>query len=95
MVKIVVLDPVAEARPVHAPLSARPDTLSGKRIGFLDNTKANATELMRALEARLRSRYTVVSVLHKTKPLAAVGASEAVLEELARDCDVAIVAIGD
>lgn len=95
MATIVVLDPIAEVRDVAARLRERPATLDGKRLGLLDNTKANASELLRAVEARLRSRFRLDAVLHKAKPLAAVGADPAVLDELAARCDVAIVAIGD
>jgi hypothetical protein len=95
MATIVVLDPIAEERPAALELSERPASLAGKRIGFLNNTKANASELLRAIEARLRERYEIATVLHKAKPLAAVGAAVAALDELAASCDVAIVAIGD
>lgn len=95
MANITVLEPVAEPQPLAYALSERPGTLAGKRIGFLNNTKANASELLRAVEERLRSRYDVRSVLHKAKPVAAVAAAGAVLDELVASCDVAVVAIGD
>jgi hypothetical protein len=54
---LVVLDPVAAARPAAPPVRERPSTLAGKRIGFLNNTKASASGLPGALEARLRERF--------------------------------------
>ena len=95
MAKIVVLEPVAEPRPVIRALSQRPATLAGKRVGFLSNTKPNAAQLIEAIESLLRRRFDIASVVHRAKPVAAVPAPDAMLDELARECDVAIVAIGD
>jgi len=95
MAKIVVLEPVAEPRPVNHDLSHRPDTLAGKRVGFLSNTKPNAGLLFEAIEARLRERFDLAAVVRKEKPIAAGPAVQSTYEELARECDVAVVAVGD
>lgn len=95
MAKITVLEPVAEPRPVMHDLSPRLDTLEGKRIGFLSNTKPNADKLFEAIEARLRERFKLGSVVMKAKPIAAGPAEQATYDALAREADVAIVAIGD
>lgn len=95
MTKIVVLEPVADPRPVIREINARPDTLVGKRIGFLSNTKPNTGLLFEAIEARLRERFDLATVVRKEKPIAAGPAVPATYDELARECDIAVVAVGD
>ncbi len=80
MAKIVVLEPVAEPRPVIRELSPRPGTLAGKRVGFLSNTKPNVTQLLEAIEARLRRRFDIASVVLRGKPVAAAPAADSMLD---------------
>ena len=42
MTGLEVLDPTQEAIPQHAVLAPRPDTLDGKVLGLLSNSKRNA-----------------------------------------------------
>jgi hypothetical protein len=46
---IRLYDPTAEPRKIVAQLAPRLTSLAGKRIGILDNTKANAGTLMLAV----------------------------------------------
>ena len=53
-----VLSPWAEADPIpFKGLSPRLDTLEGKTIGMLRNSKRAALPLMNALEQRLKGKY--------------------------------------
>ena len=92
---VTVLDPTAEPRPVPVPLAPRPATLAGKTIGFLNNSKPNVDALFDTLEDRLRERFEVSGVVRRSKKAAAIPAERILLEEFARECDVAIVAICD
>ena len=93
--KVTVLEPVAEARPDLKGLSPRPATLDGKRIAFLSNSKVNVAELFGLIERRLGERFELGGSAYRVKQSAPIPADEAVLNELALDCDVGIVAIGD
>lgn len=95
MGRITVLEPVAEARPELKGLSPRPATLDGKRIAFLSNSKVNVAELFGFIKQRLGERFTLAGAVQRVKRSAPIPADEALLNELALDCDVAIVAIGD
>lgn len=95
MVKITVLEPTAEPRPVLRDLSPRPDALAGKKIAFLNNSKPNVAALFDAVERRLHERYELAGTVHRIKPSAPIPTEPTVLDELARDCDVGIVAIAD
>ncbi len=47
------------------------------------------------MREKLASRYRIASVVTMTKSSASRVADEAVLDALARDCDVVVTAIGD
>jgi len=54
---IRLYDPTAEPRAIAAHLAPRLTSLQGKRIGILDNGKANAGTLMLAVAKTLQERY--------------------------------------
>lgn len=91
---VTLLDPTAQAEPESLQLAARPESLSGKRLGLIENTKQNASELLEAVYALLQSELQPVSVIRRTVPATAL-ASDSLLDELARDCDLIIEAVGD
>lgn len=91
---VTLLDPTAQAEPESLQLAARPDSLSGKRLGLIENTKQNASELLEAVYALLQAELEPVSVIRRTVPATAL-ASDSLLDELARDCDLVIEAVGD
>ena len=91
---VTLLDPTVQAEPESLQLAARPDSLSGKRLGLIENTKQNASELLEAVYALLQAELQPVSVIRRTVPATAL-ASDSLLDELARDCDLVIEAVGD
>ncbi len=62
---VVLYDPTAEPKAIAARLAARLSTLEGKRVGILDNSKANAGTLMLAVAQRLRERYGVSEIVKR------------------------------
>jgi hypothetical protein len=56
----VLYDPTAEPRILATGLAPRLASLEGKRVGILDNSKANAGTLMLAVAERLKEQYDVV-----------------------------------
>jgi hypothetical protein len=95
MARITVLEPVAEPRPVPHPLAERPDTLAGKRIAFLNNSKPNVPILFEAIERRLQERFGLAGTAYRVKVSAPIPTDPLVLEELARDYDACITAVAD
>lgn len=93
--KTKVLNPEAVAKPPRGGLAERVDRLDGKRIGFLNNTKANVDILFDRIEELLSERYRIAGVVRTRKANAAVPASAAVLDQLVAECDVVITASGD
>ena len=90
---IRLYDPTAEPRAVEARLAPRLATLAGKRIGILDNGKANAGVLMLAVAKVLQERFGAGEVVKRNKPVAGPPAPE-ILEALSQ-CDMALVGSAD
>ena len=90
---IRLYDPTAEPRVVAAKLAPRLESLAGKRIGILDNSKANAGVLMLAVANILKERYGVGEIVKRDKPVAGPPSPEA-LAALA-ECDLALVGSAD
>ena len=90
---IRLYDPTAEPRAVAARLAPRLTTLQGKRIGILDNGKANADVLMLAMAKLLQDRHGAGAIVKREKPVAGPPKPE-VLEALAQ-CDLALVGSAD
>ncbi|MFQ5933196.1 MAG: hypothetical protein ACE5KI_00965 [Dehalococcoidia bacterium] len=92
---ITVMDPRADSLPVEAVLAKRPDSLHGKVMGLLDNSKANANALVKLVGDLLKERYEIKDVRVTSKPDASRPASAEIMEDLAKEVDFAVVAVGD
>lgn len=90
---IRLYDPTAEPRHIEAKLAPRLASLEGKRIGILDNSKANAGTLMLAVTKILQERYGVTDVVKREKPVAGPPKPE-VLDALSQ-CDFVLVGSAD
>jgi len=93
MPRIEILSPVAATRTTTCPLAARPDSLHGRRIGWVDNLKANAGVLLDAMSQQLAARGCAFESLHATKN-ATAAAPPALLAHL-QSCDAVVLAIAD
>lgn len=71
------------------------DGLSGKVVGFIDNTKPNFNHLVDDLADMLMQNYGVRSVIKRGKRLQSIPAPEAVIAELTAECDLVIAGSGD
>jgi hypothetical protein len=89
-----LIDPFGAQKP-EASGAPRLATFEGKRIGLLDNRKGNADHLLQALASRLQTQYGAGEVIIRQKATYSRQAQPEILEELARDADFVIAAIGD
>jgi hypothetical protein len=71
------------------------DTLRGRVVGFIDNAKPNFHNLVDDLAELLVARYGVSKVIKRRKRAASVPAPDAMVEELAKSCDLVITGSGD
>ena len=90
----VILDPAAPSGTgVQRPWKAL-DTLQGKVVAFIDNSKPNFDHLVAEMAGLLESRYAARSIVRR-KRLASIPAEDQVIAELARECDLVITGSGD
>lgn len=75
------------------PISPRLDSLAGKAVGFLDNSKHNADTLLDEIETVLTAEYDVETVSRRKdkSPIPA----DSIADQLAGQCDVVVNAYGD
>jgi hypothetical protein len=93
---IIVLDPTSHSEPAATTnrLAPRLVSLAGRRIGVLDNRKANADRLLDEVERILRERYGVQVTARHQKPDFSRPAPPSLLDDL-RDCEAVITGVGD
>ena len=88
------IDPTAgggRSRVLPAP---RPMDLAGKVVGLLDNTKEQGDLILDTIGAALRERYGVARVVMRRKEHYSKPATEAIINEMAKEVQVAIAAVG-
>lgn len=93
MAEIEIYSPIARTRITTRPLATRPDSLSGRRIGWCDNLKANAGPLLEFTQQQLAANGLQFESFHGTKN-ATAAAPPALLAHL-QTCDAVVLAIAD
>ncbi len=92
---VLLFDPTAAPQAAPAAAGKKLETLSGKVVGFIDNTKPNFNHLVDDLAQLLVANYGVRKVIKRRKRSASVPAPEDIVRELAGECDVVIAGSGD
>ena len=88
------IDPTAGSGRKRIALALRPADLAGKVVALLDNTKEQGRLILETLGAALREKYGVARVLMRRKEHYSKPATGALIDEMAREADVAIAALG-
>ena len=91
--EVILYDPTAEPRILAAGLARRLDTLRGKKVAILDNSKANAGFLMLTVARRLQEQYGVGEIVKREKGIA--GAPSPTILDALTKCDFALVGSAD
>ncbi|MCY4383910.1 MAG: hypothetical protein OXE44_12245 [Nitrospinae bacterium] len=92
--KILVYEPVAEAPGASAVMAARPESLNGKSVGLINNTKDFTDEIFDVMGAALEEQFPGVRVVRYRKESVS-GASPALMEQVEGECDAVVSALGD
>lgn len=95
MSTINVLDPTAEIVGAQAELASRPDTLEGKVIGLIDNSKLNSDVVLKAVGQKLQEQYRVKDLYVVRKRSGSHPIAEDQVEDLIKVCDLVVSGIGD
>jgi hypothetical protein len=91
--EVTLYDPTAEPRILAAGLAKRVESLRGKKIAILDNSKANAGTLMLAVARRLQEQYGAGEIVKREKGIA--GAPSPTILDALTTCDIALVGSAD
>ena len=76
-------------------LAPRPMDLRGKRLGLLDNSKANSEVILRAIAGILNAEFEFADVFYAKKHSSSLPPHPEVVEALHRHADMVIAGIGD
>ena len=93
---IQLVDPTGAdpgARPLV--LAPRPVDLRGKRLGLLDNSKANSDVILRAIARTLDEEFELADVFYAKKHSSSLPPDPEVLAALHRSADFVIAGVGD
>lgn len=92
---VTLFDPTAARQETGHKAGRDVDSLAGRVVGFIDNAKPNFNHLVDDLAELLVSRHGVRRVIKRRKKTASVPAPEAMLREVADECDLVITGSGD
>jgi len=95
MGKIEVFCPVPPLDNRGLYLAPRLETLAGTRVGFLGNLKPNCDVLLHTTKEEMKRSWGVADTMYREKSSCSLGAPEAMLDEIAANCQAAVVALGD
>ena len=95
MGRLEVFDPTTEPKAQAIRYVPRPDSLKGKRIGLVENTKFNSDKLLLKLAGILKEEYGAAEAVLWRKKNASVPAHDEIIEEAKRGVDVVVAGIGD
>ncbi len=90
-----ILDPTVEPRRQPLTYVPRPDSLKGKRIGLVENTKFNSDKLLLKIGDILKKEYGAAETKMWRKHNAGVPAHKEILDDASRSVDVVVAGIGD
>ncbi|MDB5809834.1 MAG: hypothetical protein JWN94_1956 [Betaproteobacteria bacterium] len=88
------IDPTAGGGKARVALAPRPMDLAGKVVGLLDNTKEQGDVILETIAAALRERYGVAKVVTRRKEHYSKPATEEIINEMAKEVQVAVAAVG-
>jgi hypothetical protein len=92
---IQVYDPRGVVGAQSKAIAARIKALEGLRLGILDNTKWNANKLLRELREQLKAAHPLADVRYYRKESFSRFADPALIEQIRKENDIVVTAIGD
>lgn len=92
---LTILSPSNDVEPKRADLARRPASLSGLRVGLLDNGKPNSDRLLQHLGSALVTAQNLEISMVVRKPAIGRLAPSAIVDELVASCDVVVTGVGD
>ena len=87
-------DPTAGAGKAKIAAAPRPMDLAGKIVGLLDNTKEQGDIILETIGDALRERYGAARVVIRRKEHYSKPAADNLIDEMAKEVNVAVAAVG-
>jgi len=88
------IDPTAGGGKAKIALAPRPMDLAGRVVGLLDNTKEQGALILQTLGDALRERHGVARIVIRSKEHYSKPATQALIDDMAKEVEVAIAAVG-
>jgi hypothetical protein len=95
MPPLEILDPTVEPKKQPLTYVPRPDSLKGKRIGLVENTKFNSDRLLLKIGEILKTEYGAAETRMWRKHNSSVPAHDEIIDEARRGVDVVVAGVGD
>ena len=95
MAPFEILDPTVEPKKQPLTYVPRPDSLKGKRIGLVENTKFNSARLLLKIGEILKQEYGAAETRMWRKKNSSVPAHDEIIDEARRGVDVVVAGVGD
>ena len=92
---IEILDPTTPTARQAIAYAPRPDSLAGKRVALIENTKFNSDRLLQKIGDLLVHEYGAASSRMWRKRNSSVPAHEEIIAEVRKTCDVMVAGVGD
>jgi len=92
---IQIFDPTTETTARRIAYAARPESLAGRRIGLVDNTKHNSDQLLLRIAAILERDHGAKAHVIRRKKSAGSAPHAEIIEEYKANVDVVIAGVGD
>ena len=92
--RLKVFEPTASERIDIDLLASRPDTLNGKVLGLLNNTKDQSDIILDQLEHQLKDQFDDAEIKYYRKPSVS-GMAGSMKDRLVEEVDLLITATGD
>ena len=90
-----IVDPAAEIETTSVAIAPRLETLRGKRVALIDNTKHNADRFLEATRELLEHKYGVAGFEYFRKFSASVPTPPEVVDRLTQSCDALVHGVAD
>jgi hypothetical protein len=90
-----LLDPTVEAAKQPIGYVDRPHSLTGKRVGLIENTKFNSDKLLLRIGEILKAEHGFVETRMFRKHNSSVPAHDEIVQEVRKTCDVIVAGVGD
>ena len=88
------IDPTLHGSQARMVMAPRPMDLAGKAVGMIDNTKEQGAVILHTIADALCERYGVSRVIIKRKEHYSKPATDALIDEIAKEVQVAVAAVG-